>query len=76
MAYGDAGMPPFVKPGAYIIYLVEVLSCGGECSEPEGPPELLQAGFAPRESVCFDAAPSFNESALSAAASELLGSTD
>lgn len=41
MAYGEAGMPPFVKSNSYIVYFVEVISCDGDCAEPSGPPELL-----------------------------------
>lgn len=45
MAYGEAGMPPLVKPNAFIIYHVEVLGVTAEGqgeSSPAGPIELLR----------------------------------
>mmetsp|Transcript_13847 Transcript_13847/g.16496 ORF Transcript_13847/g.16496 Transcript_13847/m.16496 type:complete len:356 (-) Transcript_13847:90-1157(-) len=49
MAYGEAGMPPLVKPNAFVIYHVEVLSVDGTLTNgPTGPIELLQSSVTSR----------------------------
>ncbi len=74
LAYGEVGMPPLVKPNSYIVYHVEVLSVGGECSQPTGPSELLRATVATREhtwSISYNAPVSEQEELLVQAAEQM-----
>uniref|UniRef100_A0A7S2G8N1 peptidylprolyl isomerase n=1 Tax=Florenciella parvula TaxID=236787 RepID=A0A7S2G8N1_9STRA len=44
MAYGDAGMPPLVKPHSFVIYKVEVISANATSGDVElaGPNDLVR----------------------------------
>lgn len=44
MAYGDAGMPPLVKPHSFVIYKIEVISANATSGDVElaGPKDLVR----------------------------------